>query len=578
MCGIVGIASSKEFPIKGELLARLQKLEYRGYDSVGYATSDGRCEKGTGELAGFITKVREGNARTAIAHTRWATHGGVTDANAHPHSDCGKNLFTVHNGIIENYAEMRAELEKKGHKFASQTDSEVIAHFLEERLKAGEEMKGAMRDFIEKAKGTFAVLALRKGEERIYAMKRDSPLALGLAEGELILGSDIYAFSDRTNRAIFFDDDELAVIDSKGYEFFGRDGRPVKKEIKSFSWARQEEEKHEHPHFMIKEIHEQPMAAERLIRSLGMDQAQKVAKLVELMKAAKRVVFVAAGTSYFATLLSVYFLNKVNVMAHTLIASEFENYMYVDKETLVIAVSQSGETMDVVSALKFARARGAKIASLVNVPHSTVQRMSEVSLEIMAGQEICVAATKTFTNQVVALLFIASKFGFHADFEGLPLQIEKTIAANEGKIKELAKKLKARNDIYILGRGLSYPSAREFAHKLKEISYVHAEGMMAGELKHGTLALIEDGTPVFSLIPEGDADMASNTKEVEARGADVITVSSSPGSHFQIPTTNRGIFAILSVIIGQLLAYYIARERGLPIDKPRHLAKSVTVK
>ena len=576
MCGIVGIASSKEFPIKGELLARLKKLEYRGYDSVGYATSDGICEKGVGELVKFIERVKDGKARTAIAHTRWATHGGVTEANAHPHSDCKGNLFIVHNGIIENYEEMKKDLERKGHKFRTQTDSEAIAHFLEEKM--GKGMEKAMQEFMKDAKGTFAVLAIRKGDEKIYAMKRDSPLALGLANGEMILGSDIYAFSDKTNRAIFFDDDEYAVVDAKGYEFYDAAGKKIKKEIKEFKWARQEESKHEHPHYMIKEIHEQPAAAERLIRSLEADQAQKVEKLVNMMKEADRVLFVAAGTSYFASLLGVYFLNKAGLKAQTLIASEFENFMYADKTTLVIAVSQSGETMDAVTALKFAKGKGARIASLVNVPHSTIQRMSEVSLEICAGQEVCVAATKTFTNQVVALLFLASKFGFHADFEGLPLQIEKTIASNEGKVKELAKKLKDRNDIYILGRGLSYPSAREFAHKLKEIAYVHAEGMMAGELKHGTLALIEDGTPVFSLIPNGDADMASNTKEVEARGADVILVSSMPGSQFQIPTTNRGIFAILSVIIGQLLAYYIARERGLPIDKPRNLAKSVTVK
>jgi len=577
MCGIVGIASSREFPVKGELLARLKKLEYRGYDSVGYATSGGKCEKGVGELSKFIEKVKDGEARTAIAHTRWATHGGVTEANAHPHSDCGGNLFIVHNGIIENYEEMKAELEGKGHKFSTQTDSEVIAHFLEDGLKKWG-MEDAMRGFMGRAKGTFAVLAIRKGGGKIYAMKRDSPLALGIADGEFILGSDIYAFSDKTNRAIFFDDDEYAVVDANGYEFFDAKGARVRKEVMEFKWARQDEGKHEHPHYMIKEIHEQPVVAERLIRSLQADQAQKVEKLVKLMKVAGRVLFVGAGTSYFASLLGVYFLNKAGMKAQTLIASEFENFMYADKSTLVIAVSQSGETMDVVTALKFAKAKGARVAAIVNVPHSTIQRMSEISLEICAGQEICVASTKTFTNQVVTLLYLASKFGFHADFEGLPLQIEKTIASNEPKIKALAKRLKAKNDVYILGRGLSYPSAREFAHKLKEIAYVHAEGMMAGELKHGTLALIEEGTPVFSLIPDGDADMVSNTKEVEARGASVIIVSSSPNADFQVPTTNRGIFAILSVIIGQLLAYYVAKERGLPIDKPRNLAKSVTVK
>jgi len=578
MCGIVGFVSPRQFSVKEELLPRLKRLEYRGYDSVGFATSNGIVMKGVGELDSFISRIADVNATAAISHTRWATHGGVTDVNAHPHFDDRREVFIVHNGIIENFTELKSELQAKGCRFSTQTDSEVIAHFFADAFRNGVEWKAAAKRFIEKAKGTFAILLLVKGENRIYALKRDSPLALGIVEDGFILASDIYAFSDRTNKAIFFDDDEFAVVSAEGYEFYNAAGKRIKKEVKEFKWSRQEEGKHEHPHYMIKEIHEQPLAAERLIRSLEGEQAGKVARFVELMKNAERVVFTAAGSSYFATLLGVYFLNKQNVMAHTLIASEFENYVYVDNKTLVIAVSQSGETMDVISALKYAKKRGARIASIVNVPHSTVQRMSEVSLEIMAGQEVCVAATKTFTNEVIALLFLASKFGFQVDFESLPLQIEKTIASNEEKAKELARSIYKKNDMYILGRGLSYPSAREFAHKLKEIAYVHAEGMMGGELKHGTLALIEEGTPVFSLIANSDPDMVSNTREVEARGAKVFTVSVSEDADFQVPATNRGVFSILAVIIGQLLAYYIAVQRGLPIDKPRHLAKSVTVK
>jgi len=578
MCGIVGITSSSQFSVKDELLSRLKKLEYRGYDSVGFATSDGTVIKGAGELDGFISRIPDIKTKTAISHTRWATHGGVTDTNAHPHFDEKREIFIVHNGIIENFSEMKAELQAKGYRFSTQTDSEVIAHFFADAFKDSLDWIAAAKKFLKKAKGTFAILLIKKGEERIYALKRDSPLTLGLAGDMLILASDIYAFSDKTNKAIFFNDDEFAIVHAGGYEFYNAEGNPIKKEIKEFKWSRQEEDKHEHPHYMIKEIHEQPIAAERLIRSLESEQAGKVARFVELIKNAERVVFTAAGTSYFATLLGVYFLNKQNIMAHTLIASEFENYVYVNDKTLVIAVSQSGETMDVVSALKYAKAKGARIASIVNVPYSTVQRMSDVSIEIMAGQEVCVAATKTFTNQVITLLFLASKFGFNVDFGSLPLQIEKTIANNEEKVKELAQAIYKKNDIYILGRGLSYPSAREFAHKLKEIAYVHAEGMMGGELKHGTLALIDEGTPVFSLIADNDIGMINNTKEVEARGAKVYKVSAGDDADFQVPATNRGVFSILAVIIGQLLAYYIAVQRGLPIDKPRHLAKSVTVK
>jgi len=578
MCGIVGIVSSKPFSVKSELLPRLKRLEYRGYDSVGFATSKGEVKKGVGELDQFIARVGAETAKAAISHTRWATHGGVTEANAHPHFDEKKEVFIVHNGIIDNYEAMRKALEKKGRKFSTETDSEVIAHFFAEEFKSGKSWPDSAKKFMKEAEGTFAILLVRKGEDRIYALKRDSPLTLGIADGELILASDIYAFSDRTNKAIFFEDNEFAVIEPGKYGIFGADGKPVRTKVTEFKWARQDEGKHEYAHFMLKEIHEQPVAAERLIGSLQGEQAQKVEKLAEMMKAAERVVFTAAGTSYFATLLGVYFLNRQNVMAHTLIASEFENYVYVNEKTLVIAVSQSGETMDVVSALKYAKKRGAKIASIVNVPHSTVQRMSGISLEIMAGQEVCVAATKTFTNQVVALLYLASKFGFHADFESLPLQIEKTIANNEAKIRKLAAEMAGKNDVYVLGRGLSYPSAREFAHKLKEIAYVHAEGMMGGELKHGTLALIEDGTPVFSLIANHDPDMMSNTQEVRARGAKVMIVSTNEGADFLVPTTNKGVFSILAVVIGQLFAYYIALKRNLPIDKPRNLAKSVTVK
>ena len=578
MCGIVGIVSSKEFPVRRELLGRLKRLEYRGYDSAGFATSEGRVMRGVGELDRFASMVPQGlRAKTAISHTRWATHGGVTELNAHPHHDCEGKLFIVHNGIIENFEELRKGLEKKGHEFETDTDSEVIAHFLEEALKRGS-MKNALTSFAKSAKGTFAVLAIRKGEERIYAIKRDSPLALGIMKHGFILGSDIYAFSDGSAKAVFFEDGECAAVDAKGFEFFDMNGKRVKKTVKEFKWERQKAGARKYPHHMIKEIHEQPEAAERLIRSLQGGQAQSVKRLVAMMRKADRVLFVASGTSYFASLLGVYYLNKAGLKAQTLIASEFENFMYCGKDTLVVAISQSGETMDVIDALKFAKAKGAKIASITNVPHSTIQRMSEVSLEIMAGQETCVAATKTFTNQVIALLFLASKFGFRANFEGLPLQIEKTIATNERKIMALAKKLGRRNDIYIIGRGLTYPSAREFAHKLKEIAYVHAEGMMGGELKHGTLALIEKGTPVFSLMPSGDSAIAANTKEVEARGGKAYRISTSRDSDFAIPSENGGVFAILSAVIGQLLAYYIARQRKLPIDKPRNLAKSVTVR
>ena len=579
MCGIVGIINDGKISIKNDLLMSLKRLEYRGYDSVGYADIEGKVEKDVGEISKFINSIEDSITSCAISHTRWATHGGVTKTNSHPHWDCNKKIFTVHNGIIENYEELKKELISKGHVFITETDSEVISHFFEEELKT-KNIIDAIKSFIKRIEGTYAILIIEKGTNRIYAIKKDSPLVLGLANDRFYLASDIYAFSDITNKAIFFEDEEFAIIDPDKYTFYDASGNEVKKGIYEFTWAiSQEESVQDYPHYMLKEIHEQPIAAQRLINSLDGEQHDKVNKIANLIKNSKRVVFTAAGSSYYASLLGIYFLNRVGVNAHTLIASEFQNFMLVDKDTLFIAISQSGETMDVVAATKWARERGAKIVSLVNVPHSTLQRMSDISLEIHAGPEICVAATKTFTNQVVALLYLSYLLGFSVNMKTIPGKIEYIIKENEEIIKKMADELYDKRDIYIIGRGLSYPPSREVALKLKEISYIHAEGMMGGELKHGTIALIEPGTPVIALIPGKDFDMYSNAKEVEARGARVIKIANMMDSDFKIDVTiNDGKFAILSVVIGQLLTYYIARKKGLPIDKPRNLAKSVTVK
>jgi len=579
MCGIVGIITDGKISIKNDLLKSLKRLEYRGYDSVGYADVRGNIEKDVGEISHFIDTIKDSNTPCAISHTRWATHGGVTKINSHPHWDCKKNIFTVHNGIIENYQELKKELVAKGHVFITETDSEVIAHFLEEELKS-KDMFEAIKSFIKRIEGTYAILIIEKDKNRIYAIKKDSPLVLGLAKDKFYLASDIYAFSDTTNKAIFFEDKEFAVIDPNNYTFYDSEGKEIKKGIYEFTWAiSQEESVQSYPHYMIKEIHEQPISSQRLISSLDGEQHDKITKIANLVKNSKRVVFTAAGSSYYASLLGIYFLNRTGINAHTLIASEFQNFMLVDKDTLFIAISQSGETMDVVAATKWARERGAKIVSLVNVPHSTLQRMSDISLEIHAGPEICVAATKTFTNQVIALLYLSSLLGFSVNMKTIPEKIDYVIKENEECIKRMADELYEKKDIYIIGRGLSYPPSREMALKLKEISYIHAEGMMGGELKHGTIALIESGTPVIALIPGKDFDMYSNAKEVEARGARIITIANMMDSDFKMDITiNDGKFAILSVVIGQLLTYYIARKKGLPIDKPRNLAKSVTVK
>lgn len=423
--------------------------------------------------------------------------------------------------------------------------------------------------------GTFATLIMVDGDEHLYAAKRDSPLALGICPGRIIVGSDIYAFSDATDKALFFDNDEYAIITPGGYRFF-KDGKDVEKEVKAFEWENVAEDKQNYEHFMLKEIHEAPTVCRRLIDSLRAEQQDGFAKLVAMIKAAKKTVFTAAGTAYHASLLGAGFLHQCGVEAQAIIASEFENFITVNPDTLVIAVSQSGETMDVIEALKYSAAKGANVASIVNVPYSTLERMSELSLQILAGQEVAVASTKAFTNQCAVMLALAEAFGYQDGLDELPKKLSGVLAF-EPELTELAEELYDKDDLYVLGRKLGYPVAREIALKIKEVSYVHAEGMMGGELKHGTIALIEQGTPVISLVHDDDPKMRSSTQEVRARGARVVTIGTTKDDEIRVPARSEAEFAILSATVGQLLAYHIAKHRKLPIDKPRNLAKSVTV-
>jgi len=578
MCGIIGIVGN-ENNIGQQLLSGIRKLEYRGYDSVGMATFDKKIEIlkdiGSVQEVNMKEKLSELKGNIGMAHSRWATSGTVTKINAHPHSSCDGKIAIVHNGIIRNYETLRSELEKKGHKFKSECDSEVVAHYFEEKLKTTD-IKQSCIDFFKDIEGEYAILVLIEND-RIYALRKDSPLVLGISDDKNIIASDIFAFSDITNKAIFFDNYEFCEITKDEYIFHDKDGKRITKKIDTFIWDQEESKQEDYPHFMIKEIMEQKESSKRLINSLRTEQKEKFDILIKLIKESGKVTFTGAGSSYFASLLGVYFLHKCGINAQTLIASEFENFVGVDKDTLVIPISQSGETMDVIEALKFAKSKGARIASFVNVPYSTVQRMSDLSINILAGQEVAVAATKSFINPTILLLAIANEFGFNADLEIIPEKIEQVLSLNE-KIKEISNEISNHNDIYIIGRGLSYPIAREIALKIKEISYIHAEGMMGGELKHGTIALIDKGTPVISLISNGDKDIITNTNEVLARGAHVIRISNENNGEINIDIPNDGTFAILSAIVGQLLAYHLANFKGLPIDKPRNLAKSVTVK
>ncbi len=575
MCGIVGIASRKDFPAS-LLLERLKRLEYRGYDSYGYY--DGR------ELTKRIGSIQvdgRGLTRAGISHTRWATHGGVTEANAHPHASCDGSVVVVHNGIIENFEEIKKGLARRGHRFASETDSEVIAHYFEEGLKT-KPMPRLIVDFMKTFKGTFAVLIMRRGSDEIYAVKRDSPLVLGVAKGMNIVASDIYAFSDVTNRAAFFENDEFAVIRNDGFAFFDKRGRAIDRPLRTFAWQKEAASRKVFKHHMMKEMLEEPQAVDRMLFSLEHDQKPAFDELVGLVRRSKKIIFASCGTSYHASLLGAYFLHRVGVENQTLIASEFRHFANVDRDTLIVAISQSGETMDVIDSLNYARECGGRVASLINVPYSTIQRMSDLSLNLLAGQEVCVASTKAFVSQSAFMLRLAQEFGFRVNLANLADRIRGILRQRED-IRTIAESFAAARDLYVIGRGLTYPVAREIALKIKEISYIHAEGMMGGELKHGTIALIEDGTPVISIINNSDPDIISNTKEVEARGAKAIPITNNPKlwrrpNTIAVRTDNDGKFGILAAVAGQLLAYYAADKLGRPIDKPRNLAKSVTVK
>jgi glutamine---fructose-6-phosphate transaminase (isomerizing) len=575
MCGIVGIVSRKDFPTS-LLLERLKRLEYRGYDSYGYY--DGR------DLVKAVGSIQvDGSAltRTGISHTRWATHGGVTQLNAHPHGSCDGSVTIVHNGIIENFEDIKKGLARKGHRFASETDSEVISHFFEEGLRS-KPVKAVITDFMKTFEGTFAVLLMIKGSNEIYAVKRDSPLVLGVSPGMNIVASDIYAFSDLTRRAAFFENDEFAVIRDDGFRFFDRRGRTVEKPLRTFPAQQESSIRGTFKHYMMKEIMEEPAAVDRLLFSLGHEQKPAFDELVGLVRRSKKIIFASCGTSYHASLLGAYFLHRVGVENQTLIASEFRHFANVDKNTLIIAISQSGETMDVIDALNYARECGGRVASLVNVPYSTIQRMSDLSLNLLAGQEVCVASTKAFVSQSAFLLRLAQEFGFRVNLANLADRVRGILRKRED-IRRIAESVAASRDLYVIGRGLTYPVAREIALKIKEISYIHAEGMMGGELKHGTIALIEDGTPVISIINNSDPDIISNTKEVEARGAMIVPITNNPllwkrPRTIAVRTDNDGKFGVLAAVAGQLIAYYAADKLGRPIDKPRNLAKSVTVK
>jgi len=589
MCGIIGyVGDSQAGPF---LVKALKNLEYRGYDSAGIATLTGGklC---VGKDVGKLDHVRDKHhldelpGQIGIGHVRWATHGDVTPANAHPHFDCKREIAVVHNGIIENYQELRSWLEAN-HLFVSQTDTEVIPHLIEEHMDAGCSLEEAVLKATRQLKGSYAILAVSvKEPDKIVASRRDSPLVVGVNAGKNYIASDALAFLEQTNRVAFVEDGETVVL-TKDVVFLDSEGQRVQREFKEVDWKSDEATLQGYEFFMMKEIMEEPHA----IRCATMQDKRLLLEMAIGILRSRQVVITACGTSRYAALVGRYLFSKLGgKFCDVIMASEFQYFSdSIDKNTLVIAVSQSGETADVIQGVKKARENGATIYSLVNTVGSSLSRMSDRVLYLNCGPEIGVAATKTFVSQLAIFYLLAFTMANKLD-EGLQKlhdicpKIEKGFSKNSKKIRGLAQQTRERNDFYYIARGINFAIAAEGALKMKEISYVHAEGMPAGELKHGTLALVDEGTPVVVICPRDYTydETIANAHETKARGAFVIGVSEEINPIFddwiEIPQVEEIFQPMVTVVPLQLLAYYSAVVRDRDPDKPRNLAKSVTVK
>ncbi len=608
MCGIVGyIGKNEATPV---LVDGLKRLEYRGYDSAGVTIYE-QGKLNTCKMVGRLVKVEEAlKAKPipgviGIGHTRWATHGRPSDRNAHPHQDCSKKFSVVHNGIIENYIALKEELQEKGHIFNSETDTEVLPHLIEEYYQ--DDLAEAVRKTLTRVEGAYAMVVICEDfPDRLVVARKASPLIIGLGNGENYVASDIPAILPYTREIYILEDGEMAVITAERAELTTFTGQPVDKKPYHVEWDMEAAEKGGYEDFMLKEIHEQPRAVRDTLAG-KIDRGAKNVTLPgvhltpEFIKQLKKVHVVACGTAYHAGLVGKYLIEKmVRIPVEADLASEFRyRDPLVEPDSLTIIISQSGETADTLAGLREAKRLGSRILAVTNVVGSSVAREADDLILTLAGPEIAVASTKAYTTQLFSLyllaIYLAQHKGTIAESDrvamidallNLPEHLEKVLNT-ESKIKDFAEDFKNCEDIFFIGRGLDYAVSLEGALKLKEISYIHAEAYAAGELKHGTLALIVEGVPVFALVTQPDLyeKTISNIKEVKARDATVIALANA-GDHetaksvdyvLHIPATHPALTPILSVVPLQLFAYYAAKARGCDVDKPRNLAKSVTV-
>jgi glucosamine--fructose-6-phosphate aminotransferase (isomerizing) len=610
MCGIVGYVGDKQAaPV---LVAGLKRLEYRGYDSAGVAVLDGATltvVRATGKLKHLEGKVAAEmpKGQVGIGHTRWATHGRPSDENAHPHTYEGVSV--VHNGIIENHLALKAELRGKGHVFASETDSEVFAHLIRAEMKAGKKLTEAVRAATARVKGTYALVVVTAEEPtRIVATRESQPMVLGLSQGQNFVASDVPALLEHTRDVIFMDDGDLAVIEAAQISQFDRAGTPVQRQVRRIDWTPGMAEKGGHKHFMHKEIIEQPRAAAdtlrgRVLRSEGTVHFDGWNLSEAQVQAMSRVWILACGTSYHSGLVGKWMIESIaRIPVEVELASEFRyRDPLVEKGQLAVAISQSGETLDTLAAMREAKARGATTMTLCNAVGSAMTREADFTVLTNAGPEIGVASTKAFTTQLIGLYLLAIKLGrvkgtLSAEaaqahltrLSEVPKLIEQVLHTEE-KVKEIARRFVAAQDFLFLGRGPMQAVALEGALKLKEISYIHAEGYAGGEMKHGPIALIDEKLPVVVIAPSEPhvhyEKIIGNIEEVRARGGQVIAVVEEGDAHasslatcsIEIPKTSGFIAPIIATVPLQLLAYHVADLRGTDVDQPRNLAKSVTV-
>jgi glutamine---fructose-6-phosphate transaminase (isomerizing) len=607
MCGIVGyVGPDQALPI---LLEGLRRLEYRGYDSAGVAILDGALQvvKRAGKLSELETALAETNGvsgRTGMGHTRWATHGAPTDRNAHPHVDCHGRIAVIHNGIIENFQPLRDRLIKAGHSFASDTDTEVVAHLIEDAYDGG--LAEAVRKTVRELSGAYA-LVITSAEEPdvILGVRVSSPLLVGLGDGENLLASGQPAFMHRTKVFVPLHEGQMVEVRADSIRISDFDGNEIEAEPHTVNWDLAAAEKGGYPDFMLKEIHEQPLAVRDTL--LGRFNAYGSLILDDLrmhedqIRDVDKVFVVACGTAFHSGLVAKYAIEHwVRLPVEIEIASEFRyRDPVLDSNTLTLGISQSGETIDTLEAVRHARHQQSRVIAITNTVGSSISREADAVLYTHGGPEICVAATKTFATQMVALQLLAlylsqvrgTKWpveiaGYVSEMESLPEQIEKALALDD-QVRELAERYSAAKDILFIGRHTGYPAALEGALKLKEISYIHAEGYAAGELKHGAIALIEPGVPVVAVATECHVypKVLSNIQEVKARGAEVIAIATEGDDDIKgladhvlyVPKTHELLSPIVVTVPLQLFAYHIAKRLGRDVDQPRNLAKSVTV-